>query len=107
MYQSIKSETLEKLEAAFPELRDRFGLETIGIFGSVSRGDDSEDSDINILYLFADNRGALSDFIGFQTYLELLFHRPITLLSLEFIDRDMRSSIQHDALLFGKRTEYL
>lgn len=54
-YTSIKEDVLKKLEANLPEMRERFGIETIGIFGSVSRGEDTPRSDIDILYKFSNN----------------------------------------------------
>jgi len=106
-YQSIREVALSQLNRAFPELRQQFGVITIGLFGSVSRGEDCESSDINILYMFAEDRGDLSDFIGLQEYLELLFHRRVTLVSLEYLDEEMLPSVRHDACLFGEKTEYL
>lgn len=35
-YVSIREEVLEKLQSHLPELQKRFGIETIGIFGSVA-----------------------------------------------------------------------
>lgn len=54
-YTSIKEDVLKKLEANLPEMRERFGIETIGIFGSVSRGEDTPRSDIDSLYKFSNN----------------------------------------------------
>lgn len=54
-YTSIKEDVLKKLEANLPEMRERFGIETIGIFGSVSRGEDTPRSAIDILYKFSNN----------------------------------------------------
>ncbi|HJJ36803.1 MAG TPA: nucleotidyltransferase [Methanocorpusculum sp.] len=107
VYQSIRATTLAQLNAAFPELHQKFGVVTIGLFGSVSRGDDCASSDINILYMFAEDRGDLADFIGLQEYLELMFHRKVTLVSLEYLDEAMLPSIRHDACMFGEKTEYL
>jgi len=107
VYQSIRETVLSQLKTAFPELRRQFGIVTIGLFGSVSRGDDRASSDINVLYMFAEDRGDLSDFIGLQEYLELLFHRRVTLVSLEYLDEEMLPSVRHDACLFGEKTEYL
>ncbi|HJJ54603.1 MAG TPA: nucleotidyltransferase domain-containing protein [Methanocorpusculum sp.] len=106
-YQSIKATALAQLKEAFPELHQRFGVTTIGLFGSVSRGEDRKSSDINILYMFAEDRGDLSDFIGLHEYLELMFHRNVMLVSLEYLDKEMLPSIRRDACLFGEKTEYL
>ena len=49
-YQSIKEDALKKLAENLSEMQERFEIETIGIFGSVSRGEDTQDSDIDVLY---------------------------------------------------------
>ena len=51
-YTSIKEITVNKLEEHLPELQRRFGIECIGIFGSVSRGEDTQDSDIDTSTFF-------------------------------------------------------
>lgn len=48
-YVSIKEEVLSTLKAHFPEIREWFGIETLGVFGSVSRGEDTTESDVDIL----------------------------------------------------------
>lgn len=65
-YTSIKHDVLGKLRQSLPLLRTRFGIDTIGIFGSVSRGEDTPTSDIDILYHFIDGRGDLREFIGLK-----------------------------------------
>lgn len=37
------------LRECLPEIRDRFGVTSIGIFGSYARGDANRDSDIDII----------------------------------------------------------
>ena len=41
-YVSIKKTVLQKLEESLPELAERFDVAVIGIFGSVSRGEDTK-----------------------------------------------------------------
>ena len=76
-YTSIKDSAVRKLEEHFPELQERFGIACIGIFGSVSRGEDTQDSDIDILYIFQENRGNLHDYAGAAEYLEKLLGREM------------------------------
>ena len=102
-YRSIKTDVLAKLERELPTLREKFGVETVGIFGSVSRGEDTPESDIDILYLFSDNRGDLFEYLGFAAYLETLLGRKVELVSLEFIDPWIKPHIQKDAILYGAK----
>ncbi|HJJ69712.1 MAG TPA: nucleotidyltransferase family protein [Methanocorpusculum sp.] len=103
-YVRIRNEVLEKLEVHLPEIRERFGIVTLGIFGSVSRGEDTENSDVDVLYLFEEGRGDLFEFIAFHEYLEELFGRKVDLVSVEYIDRHLKPYIQADALFFKTET---
>ncbi|MDE2523291.1 MAG: hypothetical protein O0X93_09085 [Methanocorpusculum sp.] len=71
-YTSIKEEILIKLEIHLPEMQEFFGIETIGIFGYVSRSEDTPASDIDILYKFSTSTIHLRQFMGLQDSLEQL-----------------------------------
>jgi len=44
-------ELLEKLKALKKDLRELYGIEEIAVFGSVARGEDTPESDIDIVIL--------------------------------------------------------
>lgn len=44
-----REEILRSLEQARPELVRRFGVERLALFGSYARGDQREDSDVDVL----------------------------------------------------------
>ena len=100
-YTSIKEDAIKKLEEHLPVLQSRFGIDSVGIFGSVSRGEDTENSDIDILYVFQENRGSLYDYAGAAEYLEKLLGREIDFVSLEFMNPNLRPYIEKDMILFG------
>ncbi len=54
------------LETVKPTLRERFGVETIGVFGSYTRGEETKKSDIDILVTFKEDAHP-----GFFKFLEL------------------------------------
>jgi predicted nucleotidyltransferase len=59
-----------QLEELKPVLRERFQVETIGIFGSYSRGDQKKKSDVDILVTFSEpNDIDLLDFIELKQFL--------------------------------------
>ena len=62
------------------ELRERYGVKRIGIFGSYSRGEQKEDSDVDILVEFEKPIG-LIDFIRLQEYLESLLGVKVDLVT--------------------------
>lgn len=45
-------EILEKLREYFPEIKEQYQIQKIGIFGSYARGKENQDSDIDILVQF-------------------------------------------------------
>ncbi len=64
--QEIKTQ----LESLKPVLKEKFQVETIGIFGSYSRGEQKKKSDIDILVTFAEpNNIDLLDFIELKQFL--------------------------------------
>ena len=46
----VRSEVLEILGRHKAELADRYGITSLGIFGSVARDEAGEDSDVNVVY---------------------------------------------------------
>lgn len=100
-YHSIKEDVLKKLQANLPEIRSRFGIETIGIFGSVARGEDTPESDVDILYKFAyDDEVTTDQFLSFAAYLENLFGRRTDLISIDYIDPYIKAYVKRDAILY-------
>ncbi|HJJ39425.1 MAG TPA: nucleotidyltransferase family protein [Methanocorpusculum sp.] len=102
-YQSIKSDVLSKIEEHLPEIQQRFGIKTLGIFGSVSRGEDTPDSDVDILYLFEEKRGGMRDLGGLKYYLEELFGRKTDLISINYVSPLIRENVIADAILRGEQ----
>jgi predicted nucleotidyltransferase len=102
-YQSIKEIVLAALERELPYLRENYGIDTIGIFGSVSREEDTPDSDVDILYNFMEGRGNLHEYLGFIQHLEILFGRKIDPVPLEFLDPYLKPYVKKDAVLYGSQ----
>ncbi|HJJ31112.1 MAG TPA: nucleotidyltransferase family protein [Methanocorpusculum sp.] len=103
-YTSIRKPVMEKLEANLPELQRRFGVADIAVFGSVARGEDTADSDVDILYRFADdNQVTTALFFEFAAYLETLFGRKTDLVSFDYIDPYIRPYVEKDMLICGAK----
>ena len=62
-YVSIKHEVLAKLEKELPLLSEKYEIRTIGLFGSVSKGEDTPESDIDFLYTFQNGAISLERFL--------------------------------------------
>jgi predicted nucleotidyltransferase len=60
----------EQLRAMLPELRERYGVSELGLFGSRVRGDHQPDSDLDVLVTFAPGtRIGLFGFVGLENHL--------------------------------------
>lgn len=97
-YASIKPNVLKKLETHLPEIRERFGIETIGIFGSVARGEDSPDSDVDIIITFQKERVSFANLVYLGDYLETLFERNVDLLTEDGISKYMLPYIKPEVI---------
>lgn len=51
-YRMNKEESLKKLRSLLPALARKYPIEKMGIFGSVARGEQRPDSDLDIIALF-------------------------------------------------------
>jgi predicted nucleotidyltransferase len=59
-----------QIEELKPILRQRYQVETIGVFGSYSRGEQKKTSDVDVLVTFVEpNDIDLIDFIGIKQFL--------------------------------------
>jgi uncharacterized protein with HEPN domain/predicted nucleotidyltransferase len=80
----ILSEHREELNA--------FGVERLGIFGSVARDEAGSESDVDVLVEFNEPAG-LFEFMDLQERLEELFDRKVDLTTLESLKPQLREGI--------------
>jgi uncharacterized protein len=76
---SNKNEIIMFLQAHKDEMAQRFGVVSVGLFGSYARGDAGEDSDIDIAIELRPEKKSLSNFFGIRRYLEQQFGKPVDL----------------------------
>ncbi|MEW5707984.1 MAG: nucleotidyltransferase family protein [Pseudomonadota bacterium] len=68
-----RDEAIQKLRQHFPELRERFGVAHLSVFGSVARDEAGPESDVDILVEFSpDAQVGLFGLIELQQRLEEL-----------------------------------
>lgn len=83
---------IEAVEAHSEEIKS-FGVKELQLFGSYARGNQSEDSDIDLLVEFEDGRGLFDDYIGLKRLLEELFDSEIDLVKKEKVREELADSI--------------
>jgi len=85
------------LKECLPEIREKYGVTTIGVFGSYARGEANPASDIDIIVEFARPIGW--EFVDLADYLESRLHHRVDLVikrSLHPLIRDtILSEVQY------------
>jgi hypothetical protein len=74
-----KSEIIDFLSSHKEELAQRFGVTSIGLFGSYARAEAKEGSDIDIAIELRLDHKSLRNFFGLRRYLEQELGRPVDL----------------------------
>lgn len=96
-----KDRIIQMLQEKYPYLKSEFGIKRIGLFGSVSKGIDSEESDVDLVIEF--NKPLGFRFIRLAEYLEDYLGSPVDILTPAGLDnirisevtRDIRESIEY------------
>ena len=74
-----------------PILRKRFKVDKIGLFGSYARGEDTEQSDVDILVDFSQPVGW--EFIDLKEYLEEIIGKRVDLATTGALKRRLKDII--------------
>ena len=65
-----REEVLKRLRELKPLLGQKYGVVKIGLFGSVARGDNTENSDVDLLVKVEKADFSLMDFVSLKRFLE-------------------------------------
>ena len=75
------------------ELKKRFGVATIGIFGSYVRGEGRPESDVDVLVTFRRGEETFDNYMDCKFYLEDLFGRKVDLVMKGAIKKRLKPYI--------------
>ena len=92
-----REKALRILEANRQELRERFGVKSLRLFGSVARDEASEQSDVDVLVDF-DETPSLFGFLRLQGYLQDLLGAKVDLITESGLKERARPYVEKDAL---------
>ena len=94
----MKIENLKsQIEALKPVLRERFKVETIGIFGSYVRGEQKRKSDLDILVEFSE-APSLFEFVELEDFLSQKLGIKVDLVMRDALKPRIRDSILSEAV---------
>lgn len=76
----IRAMVLDRLEQQLPGLQARYGVASLGLFGSVARDTEGPDSDVDILVDFI-GEPTFARYMGLREDLEALLARRVDLVT--------------------------
>ncbi len=79
-------------------LVERFGVDEVAIFGSYARGDQREDSDIDILIAFKEGYKTFENYMDLKFYLEEIFGKKIDLIIKSAINPRIKPFVITEAI---------
>lgn len=88
------------MEADLPRLREvceRYGVASLEVFGSVARGENGPDSDLDLLYVLRPGVRLGFTLFDLEDELSALFGRPVDLVARNSINRYIRERVLSDA----------
>jgi predicted nucleotidyltransferase len=91
-----RQEALDRLPREMPTLRDRFGVESLTLFGSTARDQVGAASDLDLLVTF-EGRADFDRFMGLKLHLEDLFGRDVDLVTPNAF-AELRAGVEREAI---------
>ena len=93
----INRDVIETLARSKAELTKRYGVNSLALFGSVARGTEGKDSDIDVLVGF-DGPATSERYFGVQFYLEDLLGKPVDLITERALRPELKPFIDRDRI---------
>ena len=90
--------TIEEIKKKAIPIFKEYGVEYAGVFGSVARGDNREDSDVDIIVRVGKIPFGIWGFVGLQQELEAKLNCKVDLLSQPFMDPELKNNIEKDII---------
>ena len=90
-------EVKQQLQTLKPTLKKRFKVETIDIFGSYARGEQTEKSDLDILVTYSEMVDLLL-IAGLRRYLRRKLYMKVDVISKEFLNKYIKEQVLEEAV---------
>ena len=88
---------LTRLTGSIKEIRQRFSVKALSIFGSIARDEASDDSDVDVLVVF-DQKANFDGFMELKFYLEELLGTGVDLVTDKALRPQVRRAIEGEII---------
>ena len=95
-----KKDTLTLLTSLQHELQDKFAVKSLALFGSLARGEERADSDVDLLVEFAHPVGFFT-FLALKEFLETALQRKVDLVTHNALRKEFRDEVLKKAVYAG------
>jgi hypothetical protein len=92
-----KQAILTQLENRIEEIRQRFSVKTLAVFGSVVRDEAVDSSDVDVLVVF-NQRATFDIFMDLKFYLEELLGMSVDLVTDKALRPQLRRAIEKELI---------
>ena len=87
-----KSQILSTIESNKGTIKG-FGVNKLGLFGSMARNDQTDNSDLDFVVSFSKGKKSYNNYIELCYFLEELFHTKVDLLTFESLEGSIKKRI--------------
>jgi len=92
-----KQVVIKRLSSCMGEIRQRFSVRTLAIFGSIARDEAVDDSDVDVLVVF-DCKAGFDLFMDLRFYLEELLGREVDLVTDKALRPQVHRAIEQELI---------
>lgn len=99
-----KRNKIEEISNKLPAVLSSYPVSSASVFGSIAKGDDNTDSDIDILIEFTPgSKYSMFDLIDIENILTKTFNRKVDLVTKASLSPYIQESVNNSALLVYER----
>ncbi len=96
LFYGLNMDILDIIKSHANDIKTRFSVRRIGIFGSFARGEEKASSDIDILVEF--EKPTFKNFMNLSFYLEDLLGREVDLVTVKGLHQRIRPYVEKDVI---------
>ena len=90
---------LQDISKTVAPVMRRYGIKRAKVYGSFARGEEREDSDVDLLITLGDKKLSIWDFVGLRNELEENLHRSVDVITDTSVLPQLKPYIEADATL--------